>query len=220
MQSLKQASPVLQSVDRVHVVSPAVPDLLSTKPKFSTQRISPSAVFTQKHVPVDPHEPQLAVTPVGEQIGGAVVGGAVVGGAVVGGAVVGGAVVVEKHVRGFGSRQLSVGPHPPQQEQGLAAIALASDEPGMTHFVLALRRRQVSSALWGTSQTLTVPDGQVIAIAREGISAAMAVPAKSFSARRRLSEPSARERASSSKPWPLVGSSLVGSSDTWCLLSV
>ena len=136
---------------------------------------------------------------------GVVVGAAVVVGAlvVVGATVVVGALVVvglvEKHVLGFGSRQLSVPPHPPQQEQGLLAIALASAEPGVTHFVTAAPRRQVPSALRGTSQTLTLPSPQVTAaIARAGISAARAVPAKSFSARRRLIDPSATARASSS----------------------
>ena len=186
------------------IVQPVeVPDLFGTKPKFSTQRISPAAVFTQKHEPSVPQEPQLSVTPVGEQTGGAVVGGA---------------VVVEKHVRVTFSRHWSVPPHPRQQSQGWPACV--ANCAGVTQSVSAAPRRQVPSERWGMWQILTVPCGQVIAaIAREGISAAMAVPAKSFSARRRLIEPSARERASSSKPWPLVGSSLVGSSDTWCLLS-
>src|SRR5918997_6570458 len=107
--------------------------------------------------------------------------------------------VVEKHVRGLGSRQLSVLPHPPHQSQGwLACLAAAS---GVTQRVSASPRRQVPSALRGTWQILTVPGGQVIAAIAlvEGISAAMAVPAKSLSALRRLIEPSASPLASSSK---------------------
>jgi hypothetical protein len=106
--------------------------------------------------------------------------------------------LVEKHVRGLGSRQLSVPPHPPQQSQGCPACLAAAS--GLTQRVSASPRRQVPSALGGTWQILTVPSGQVMAaIARDGISAARAVPAKSFSALRRLIEPSARARASSSK---------------------
>src|SRR5215212_5881163 len=107
--------------------------------------------------------------------------------------------VVEKHVRGLGSRQLSVPPHPPQQSQGwLACLAAAS---GVTQRVSASPRRQVPSALRGTWQILTVPGGQVIAAIAlvEGIIAARAVPAKSLSALRRLIEPSASDLASSSK---------------------
>src|SRR5215211_311276 len=98
--------------------------------------------------------------------------------------------IVGKHVRGLGSRQSSVPPHPPQQSQGWPACLAAAS--GVTQRVSA-SPRQVPSALWGTWQILTVPGGQVIAAIAlvEGISAAMAVPAKSFSARRRLIEPSA-----------------------------
>jgi hypothetical protein len=68
-------------------------------------------------------------------------------------------------------------------------------------------RRWASTALWETSLVSSsgVPGlWQMVtfcclASAREGISAAMAVPAKSFSARRRLIEPSASALASSSK---------------------
>jgi hypothetical protein len=105
--------------------------------------------------------------------------------------------LVEKHVRGLGSRQSSVPPHPPQQSQGCPACVAASS--GLTQSVWAAPRRQVPS-LRGTWQILTVPSGQVIAaIALEGISAAMAVPAKSLRALRRLIEPSASDLASSSK---------------------
>ena len=52
-----------------------------------------------------------------------------------------------------------------------------------------------SSSSWSSSWS----SWSSSASAREGISEAMAVPAKSFSARRRLSEPSATARASSSK---------------------
>jgi len=108
-------------------------------------------------------------------------------------------LLVEKHVRGFGSRQLSVPPHPPQQSHGWPACVAACC--GVRQSVLAAPRRQVPSALWGTWQILTVPGGQGIAAIAlvEGISAAMAVPAKSFSALRRLIEPSASDLASSSK---------------------
>jgi hypothetical protein len=108
-------------------------------------------------------------------------------------------VLVEKHVRGFGSRQSSVPPHPPQQSQGWPACLAAAS--GLTQRVSAAPRRQVPSALWGTWQILTVPGGQVIAAIAlvEGISAARAVPAKSLSALRRLIDPSAKARARSSK---------------------
>ena len=104
-------------------------------------------------------------------------------------------VGVEKHVGGFGSRQSLVPPHPPQQAQGLAACRAAACA-GVRQRVVGSLRLQVPGVLpWGTSQTLTVPGGQVIAIALvEGISAAKAVPAKSLSARRRLIEPSATAR--------------------------
>jgi hypothetical protein len=108
-------------------------------------------------------------------------------------------VLVEKHVRGLGSRQSSVPPHPPQQSQGCPAWLAACC--GLTQRVSASPRRQVPSALRGTWQILTVPGGQGIAAIAlvEGIMAARAVPAKSLSARRRLIEPSARARARSSK---------------------
>ena len=108
-------------------------------------------------------------------------------------------VLVEKHVRGLGSRQLSVPPHPPQQSQGWPVCVAACC--GVTQSVWAAPRRQVPSVLWGTWQILTVPRGQGIAAIAlvEGISAAMAVPAKSLSALRRLIEPSASPLASSSK---------------------
>jgi hypothetical protein len=86
--------------------------------------------------------------------------------------------------------------------RALAKSHAGTWQTGTKHLSSSRRRRSSSSAS-----------------AREGISEAMAVPAKSFSARRRLSEPSATARASSSKPWPLVESSLVGSSDTGCPLS-
>jgi hypothetical protein len=110
----------------------------------------------------------------------------------------------EKHVRGLGSRQLSVPPHPPQQSQGCPACVAAAS--GVTQSVLAAPRRQVPSALWGTWQILTVPGGQGIAAIAlvEGISAAMAVPAKSLSALRRLMEPSASPLANSSKELSVV----------------
>src|SRR5215213_1030238 len=113
-------------------------------------------------------------------------------------------VLVEKHVRGLGSRQLSVPPHPPQQSQGCPACVAAAS--GVTQSVLAAPRRQVPSALWGTWQILTVPGGQGIAAIAlvEGISAAMAVPAKSLSALRRLIEPSASPLANSSKELSVV----------------
>jgi hypothetical protein len=107
-------------------------------------------------------------------------------------------VVVEKHVRGFGSRHLSVPPHPPQQSQG-CSVRWRAAFSGVTQRVSASLRLHVPSR-WGMWQILTVPGGQVIAaIAREGISAAMAVPAKSLSALRRLIEPSASALARSSK---------------------
>jgi hypothetical protein len=106
-------------------------------------------------------------------------------------------VVVEKHVRGFGSRHLSVPPHPPQQSQG-CSVRWRAAFSGVTQRVSASLRLHVPSR-WGMWQILTVPGGQVIAIAREGISAAMALPAKSFSAPRRLIEPSASALARSSK---------------------
>ena len=114
-------------------------------------------------------------------------------------------VVVEKHVRGFGSRHLSVPPHPPQQSQG-CSVRWRVAFSGVTQRVSASPRRQVPSALRGTWQILTVPGGQVIAAIAlvEGISAAMAVPAKSFSALRRLIEPSASALARSSKEWLVV----------------
>ena len=107
-------------------------------------------------------------------------------------------VLVEKHVLGLGSRQSSVPPHPPQQSQGCPACLAASS--GVTQSVSAAPRRQRPS-LRGTWQILTVPGGQVIAAIAlvEGISAAMAVPAKSLRALRRLIEPSASDLASSSK---------------------
>jgi hypothetical protein len=110
-------------------------------------------------------------------------------------------VLVEKHVRGLGSRQSSVPPHPPQQSQGWPACLAAAS--GLRQRVWASPRRQVPSALRGTWQILTVPGGQVIAAIAlvEGISAARAVPAKSLSALRRLREPSASPLASSSKEW-------------------
>ena len=108
-------------------------------------------------------------------------------------------LLVEKHVRGLGSRQLSVPPHPPQQSQGWSACLVAASEPGVTQRVSALPRRHLPSSK-GMWQILTVPGGQVIAIALvEGISAAMALPAKSLSALRRLMEPSASALARSSK---------------------
>jgi hypothetical protein len=108
-------------------------------------------------------------------------------------------VLVEKHVGGPGSRQSSVPPHPPQQSQGWSACLVAASEPGVTQRVSALPRRHLPSSR-GMWQILTVPGGQVIAIALvEGISAAMALPAKSLSALRRLMEPSAIARARSSK---------------------
>ena len=66
----------------------------------------------------------------------------------------------------------------------------------LTQRVRALATSQSPVAVLGTWQTRTQSSS---ARAREGISAAMAVPAKSFSAPRRLREPSARARASSSK---------------------
>jgi hypothetical protein len=109
-------------------------------------------------------------------------------------------VLVEKHVRGLGSRQSSVPPHPPQQSQGWPACTAAAC-CGVRQSVSAAPRRQVPSAFRGTWQILTVPGGQVIAAIAlvEGISAAMAVPAKSLSALRRLIDPSAKARARSSK---------------------
>ena len=70
---------------------------------------------------------------------------------------------------------------------------------------LAVSHKPVTRS-WGTWQTGTKHSSSwsswsswsSSARAREGISEAMAVPAKSFSARRRLSEPSATARASSS----------------------
>jgi len=108
-------------------------------------------------------------------------------------------LLVEKHVRGLGSRQSSVPPHPPQQSQGCPACLAAAS--GVTHRVSASPRRQVPSALWGTWQILTWPGGQGIAAIAlvEGIMAARAVPAKSLSALRRLIEPSASALARSSK---------------------
>jgi hypothetical protein len=108
-------------------------------------------------------------------------------------------VLVEKHVGGLGSRQSSVPPHPPQQSHGWPACLAAAS--GLTQSVSAAPRRQVPSAFRGTWQILTVPGGQVIAAIAllEGISAAMAVPAKSLSAIRRLIDPSAKARARSSK---------------------
>ena len=67
----------------------------------------------------------------------------------------------------------------------------------LTHRVSALAKSHAPVEVRGTWQTRTQSSSS--ASAREGISAARAVPAKSFSARRRLSEPSARERARSSK---------------------
>jgi len=69
--------------------------------------------------------------------------------------------------------------------------------------------RWPSTALWGTSMVFSagVPGlWQMVtfccwARAREGISAAKAVPAKSLRALRLLSDPSARARARSSKEW-------------------
>jgi hypothetical protein len=107
-------------------------------------------------------------------------------------------VVVEKHVRGFGSRHLSVPPHPPQQSQG-CSVRWRVAFSGLTQRVSASLRLHVPSRR-GMWQILTVPGGQVIAIALvEGISAAKAVPAKSLSAPRLLIDPSAKARARSSK---------------------
>jgi len=72
--------------------------------------------------------------------------------------------------------------------------------------------RWLATALWGTSLVFSsgVPGlWQMVsfccrASAREGISAAMAVPAKSLSAPRRLSEPSASALARSSKERSVV----------------
>jgi hypothetical protein len=72
----------------------------------------------------------------------------------------------------------------------------------LTQRVRALATSQSPVAVLGTWQTRTQSSS---ARAREGISAAMAVPAKSFSTPRRLREPSARARARSSKV-RLVGS--------------
>jgi hypothetical protein len=156
-----------------------------------------SAVGTQTH---DTRSPQASPQPV-HSPGAGVVEVEVVLVVVVVGVVVEvlvEVVLVEKHVLGLGSRQSSVPPHPPQQSQGWPACLAAFS--GLTQRVSASPRRQVPSALWGTWQILTVPGGQVIAaIARAGISAARAVPAKSLSALRRLMEPSARALASSSK---------------------
>jgi hypothetical protein len=107
-------------------------------------------------------------------------------------------VVVEKHVRGFGSRHLSVPPHPPQQSQG-CSVRWRAAFSGLTQRVSASLRLHVPSRL-GMWQILTVPGGQVIANALvEGISAARAVPANSLSALRRLIDPSASALARSSK---------------------
>src|SRR5215212_5865154 len=68
----------------------------------------------------------------------------------------------------------------------------------LTQRVSALAKSHSSvSRSKGTWQTRTQSSSS--ASAREGISAAMALPAKSLSARRRLSEPSAIARARSSK---------------------
>src|SRR5215208_2998275 len=68
----------------------------------------------------------------------------------------------------------------------------------LTQRVTALAKSHSSvSRSKGTWQTRTHSSSS--AIAREGISAARAVPAKSFSALRRLREPSARALARSSK---------------------
>ena len=69
----------------------------------------------------------------------------------------------------------------------------------LTHRVSALAKSHAPVEVRGTWQTRTHSSSSSSASAREGISAAMAVPAKSFSARRRLSEPSAIARARSSK---------------------
>jgi hypothetical protein len=61
-------------------------------------------------------------------------------------------------------------------------------------FLLRLLRPSSSSSSWFLLRLL-----RPSASARDGISEAMAVPAKSFSARRRLSDPSATARTSSSK---------------------
>jgi hypothetical protein len=73
-------------------------------------------------------------------------------------------------------------------------------------------RRWLATALWETSMVFSsgVPGlWQMVsfscwASAREGINAAMAVPAKSLSAPRRLIEPSAKARARSSKERSVV----------------
>jgi hypothetical protein len=43
-------------------------------------------------------------------------------------------LLVGKHVGGFGSLQLSVPPHPPQQVQGLSLLSVAASA-GLTHSV-------------------------------------------------------------------------------------
>ena len=71
----------------------------------------------------------------------------------------------------------------------------------LTQRVRAFAKSQSPVAVLGTWQMRTHSSS---ASAREGISAAMALPAMSLSARRRLSEPSATARASSSKEWLVV----------------
>jgi hypothetical protein len=64
-------------------------------------------------------------------------------------------VLVEKHVGGFGSRHLSVPPHPPQQSQG-CSVRWRAAFSGLTQRVSASLRLHVPSRL-GMWQILTVP---------------------------------------------------------------
>jgi hypothetical protein len=91
------------------------------------------------------------------------------------------------------ARHLSVEAQLPRQSQRWF-FRWNSARSGLTQRVSALRRRHLPSSK-GMWQILT----QSSARAREGISEARAVPAKSLSALRRLIEPSARARARSSK---------------------
>ena len=93
-----------------------------------------------------------------------------------------------------GGKQLR---HLPRQSQGWFSRWRRRSRL-LTQRVTALAKSHSSvSRSKGTWQTRTQSSSS--ASAREGISAAMAVPAKSFSTRRRLSEPSAIARANSSK---------------------
>jgi hypothetical protein len=99
------------------------------------------------------------------------------------------------------ARHLSVEAQLPRQSQRWF-LRWNWTRSGLRQRVSALRRRHLPSSK-GMWQILTQSSSSP-ARAREGISAARAVPAKSLSARRRLMEPSASALASSSKDWLVV----------------